>query len=283
MNQRDALRPIAVVTGAAGGIGRGCARLLGHSYDLLLTDRQAVALRDLARQLSDEGYRIRGVHPGDLCDAALLGRLAADVAGERFALVHCAGLSPALAEWRDILTVNLVGTAMLLDVFEKHLRPGCVAILVASAAGYRAPHLPAAEVLLTRPLAPDFLQGIGTIVEREGAAMPGGERGLAYMLSKRAVHLLAECRAVRWGRGGARILSVSPTLTLTAMGRQEIAATPIAQQFVDSAPMGRMAVPGDVAMAIAFLVSDQAAFITGCDLRVDGGAFALTAHGASPD
>ena len=273
--------PLLIVTGAAGGIGHACARLLGHVHPLLLTDRAGSGVEELAAALVDEGYLSVDALSGDLTDEALLDRLGSSVGERPFLLVHCAGLSPSLADWRRIMQVNLVASEMLLRQMERVIRPGSVAVLLSSGAGYRAS--PTAErALPADALAPDFLDRVGEAIAAEAGEQSGAAEGLSYALSKRGVHLLAERRALAWGRQGARIVSVSPTLTLTAMGRSEIAATPAAQAFVDSAPLGRMGTPADVAMLVEFLVSDRARFITGCDIRVDGGAVALTRHGHGP-
>jgi NAD(P)-dependent dehydrogenase (short-subunit alcohol dehydrogenase family) len=102
-----------------------------------------------------------------------------------------------------------------------------------------------------------------------------GASGAAYSLSKRAVIALAERRAVAWGAQGARIVSISPGLIATPMGRQEMAATDAAARLADVTPAGRPGTAAEIAQAARFLTSDEASFITGCDLRVDGGAVAL--------
>lgn len=278
MTQMSGL-PLVIVTGAAGGIGQACARLLGQVHPLLLSDRTGSGVEDFSATLRDEGYLSVEALTGDLGDATLLDGIAAQAKGRPFILVNCAGLSPSLADWSDIMRVNLVATHRLVARMEQVVQPGSVAILISSAAGYRASA--AAEAAMPDdPLSPDFLDRVGAMVNGQGNGTPGGAAGLSYMLSKRGVHLLAERRAVAWGRRGARIVSVSPTLTQSPMGLSEIASTPSAKAFIDSAPMGRMGTSGDIAMAVEFLASERARFITGCDLRVDGGAMALTRHGA---
>ena len=265
-----------LITGAAGGMGRACARLLGVAQELVLTDRQAPPLAAFAEELRLEGYDVAGVHPGDLRDDALLRSLAQALTDAPFTLVHTAGLSPSLADWREIMDVNLVATEKLLRAVEPQLQPGSVAVLISSAAGYRISVPPEAQALLADPLQADFLDRIGALI----ASMTGAAdaEGRSYSLSKNAVHRICERRAAAWGARGARIVSVSPTLSLTPMGRQEIAKTPAAAAFVRGAPLGRMGTAMDVAAAVRFLTSDDASFISGCDLRVDGGSLASTLH-----
>jgi NAD(P)-dependent dehydrogenase (short-subunit alcohol dehydrogenase family) len=67
--------------------------------------------------------------------------------------------------------------------------------------------------------------------------------------------------------------SVSPGIIDTGMGRQEFAAQPIMQTMLDATPLARMGHPEEVAALVGFLVSDEASFVSGIDVLVDGGGF----------
>jgi NAD(P)-dependent dehydrogenase (short-subunit alcohol dehydrogenase family) len=269
-------RPRVIITGAAGGMGRACARLFGTSNDLVLTDVAAEPLSRFVADMTAEGYAVRGSHAGDLGDADLLSALVTDAKGSlKMTLIHTAGLSPSMADARAIMATNLVATVKLLDALEPVLSPGSVAVLIASMAGYMIPTIPDAQALLAAPLAPDFLDRICALVEAMSAGRPAGGPGMSYSLSKQAVIGLVEKRALTWGGKGARIVSISPGMVLTPMGRKEIAETQGAAGLTHSAPAGRAGTPMDIALAVRFLASDEASFITGCDLRVDGGGTAL--------
>lgn len=268
------LRSIAVITGACGGMGVACARLLGRRYRLALTDIRPAPLTDLAEALAREGYALAACVAGDLADPATTAALAAAVqeAGSLRSLVHTAGLSPALAGWEAILRANLVATEHLLAAFEPQLTPGTVAVLIASMAGHLTPADPDIDALLDAPLAEDFLQRVAPHLQRlsrpddaHGAASP------AYGMSKRAVIRMVERRAPAWGRHGARIVSISPGTIWTPMGRTEADTNPAAAAVVAATPVGRWGTAMDIANAVDFLSSDLAGFITGCDLRIDGG------------
>lgn len=269
-----ATRRRVLITGAAGGMGRACARLFGATHDLVLTDTSA-ALDTFAAELRDEGFVVAEAPRGDLGDEDVLAALAAALSPDAaWTLLHSAGLSPALGHWRAIMDVNLVATVRLLDALEPRLAPGSVAVLIASVAGHMAPALPDADRLTADPLAPGFLDDIGALVETMTGGAPAGMSGMAYVFSKAAVLRLVEQRAFAWGPRGARIVSISPGMIATPMGRRELADTPGAAELGAAAPLGRHGTAADIALAAHFLASDAAAFVTGTDLRVDGGAVA---------
>ncbi len=265
-----------LITGAAGGMGKACARLMGASGDLVLTDVSAERLGAFADELRTDGYNVID-RAGDMGDAGLISALVGDVSadGAPFAVVHTAGLSPSLADWRAIMDVNLVATHKLLNSLEPALVPGCVAVLIASSAGHMFPAMPEVMKVLAEPLAPGFMDAAeGLINQFGGAASPGGMGGISYSLSKAAVHRLCELRAQSWGPKGARIASISPGMIATPMGKSEIANTSGAQALLDVTPVGRVGTAMDIALAAQFLCSDAASFISGTDLLVDGGGTA---------
>jgi NAD(P)-dependent dehydrogenase (short-subunit alcohol dehydrogenase family) len=271
----------ALITGAAGGMGRACARLFGATQDLVLTDAAAPALERFADELRAEGFTVLGVHAGDLGNDALLAAMVADMAGTGpLTLIHTAGLSPSLANADAIMKVNLVATVKLLDAIEPVLRPGSAAVLIASSAGHLMPPIPDAHALMASPLTADFLPKINALVQgmSEGDGMKAA--GISYSLSKQAVLTLTQRRALVWGPLGARITSISPGMILTPMGKKE-ATTPGGAMMQNAAPLGRPGVAADIALAAHFLASDQASFITGTDLLVDGGSVAAFRQGAA--
>jgi len=103
------------------------------------------------------------------------------------------------------------------------------------------------------------------------AAARFDDSGLAYAWAKRGVIRAAARAAVSWGRRGGRMNSLSPGLIDTGMGRQEFEAQPIMQVMLDNTPVGRLGQSEEVAALVAFLVSDDASFISGIDILIDGG------------
>jgi NAD(P)-dependent dehydrogenase (short-subunit alcohol dehydrogenase family) len=262
-----------LITGAAGGMGRACARLLGATDDLVLTDVSEAALSKFAEELRTDGYNA-SAQAGDLADDALLTSLAREVSSGSgpFAVVHTAGLSPALADWQPIMQVNLVATEKLMRALEPVLVAGTALVLIASSAGHMMPAVPEIDAVLADPLDPHFMAKIeGVINSLGGANSQGGMGGISYTLSKRAVHTMVQALGVAWGPKGVRIISISPGMIATPMGKKEM-QDPAGggRMLADATPVGRVGTAMDIALAAQFLISDAASFISGADLLVDG-------------
>lgn len=269
-----------LITGAAGGMGRACARLFGAAHPLVLTDRFAEPLERFAGDLRGEGIEVVSTHCGDLDSDEVLSRLTGELAGDSpFTLIHTAGIAPSQGDWQAMITTNMAATHRLVDRVQQQLSPGSVAILIASNAGHML--APDAEIaaILDDPVAPDLIERIRPVVERLAhLGGPTGDRGIAYSLAKQAVIRMCERHAPAWGRKGARIVSISPGVIMTPMSLREMEMGTGATEVRDSAPAGRVGRAMDIAFAARFLASDEASFITGSDLRVDGGSTAVFLH-----
>jgi NAD(P)-dependent dehydrogenase (short-subunit alcohol dehydrogenase family) len=244
----------AIVTGAAGGVGRRTCDLLGREgWELTLVDIDAERLEETGRALSAEGHAVRGRIAGDVSDPACAEE-AVEVSdggdGGVGALVNAAAILGAgaagdvsLEDFDRVVAVNLRGTFLMMRAVLQRMRP----------------------------------RRRGTIVNVASVDAFVGEPQLAaYCASKGGVLQLTRAAAVDHARERIRINCVCPGAIDTPLFRQSVnerAADPEAalRAAAERHPIGRLLTPDDVAGAIAFLVDDGSAAITGSALVVDGG------------
>ncbi len=273
-------RPVAVITGALGGIGRACCERFATGYRLALLDLDAERLSAAAADMASRGIEVALVRACNVADAAQVGACfeALERIGPIGALVHTAGVSPALASWETIIRANIAGTAHVLDACLPLIDVNGAAVCIASMAGHGVVPDGGLDAALDDPTAADLPAKVEpSLVQRLIAGDSFGLASPAYSVSKYAVQRMMAARAAAWAQRGARIASISPGLIHTPMGRKEVAENPRAAEVLDSIPGKRWGSPLDIANAAAFLASNEAAYITGCDLRVDGGVTAQRA------
>ena len=252
---------VDVVVGAASGMGAAAARAIASDRRLVLADIDSAGAHDVAAGLPQVS-----VVECDISDQEAVESLVAGV-GTPGRIVITAGLSPTMASGERILEVNLVGMARLLESFQPAVGPGTAAVCFASMAGHieLGPEL---APLLDDPLESD----VSARLHEAGIDLT--DPGAAYAFSKFGVIRLVRKLSVTWGRQGARILSLSPGIIDTQMGRQELAQQEMMQSMIDGSAIVRMGGTEEVASVVAFLTSDDASFMTGCDVLVDGGCVA---------
>jgi NAD(P)-dependent dehydrogenase (short-subunit alcohol dehydrogenase family) len=268
---------VLVITGGAGGMGLACARALADRGRLLLVDVREDLLDQARKALGAQGATVETLRcdvtsPADI--AAVADRVSE--LGRLRCLVHTAGVSPEMADAATVLDVDLAGSVRITDALFPLVNPGSSAILIGSIAGCSDVSA-AVEPLLDDPLADGFLAAI------EQALGQPLDSATAYVLAKRGVTRLAERLAAPWGTRGGRTIAISPGLIDTPMGRLELDRQPIVPVMIEVTPVKRpdRPLPGrpeDIAATVAFLESDSAAFISGCDIRVDGGLVGAGKH-----
>lgn len=272
--QTPPMTTVSIATGAGRGMGRSCADRLATTSDVLvLVDRDETGIAAAAEALSSS-TRVVPVTL-DVTDAAALAALADQVRGlgDLGGVAHAAGISPTMAEWRPVLEVDLVGTALLIDALTPLVTRGTSMVCFASMAA----HLmllagtpdPAVDAVLDDPLAPDFCDRLHGIL---GAAIE--DPGAAYSFAKRGVQRLVRRTAIAWGPHGGRINSMSPGLIDTPMGRQEFENQPMMSVMLEQTPLRREGTSDELAAVVAFLCGPEASFVSGTDVLVDGGCTA---------
>ena len=124
----------------------------------------------------------------------------------------------------------------------------------------------------SRAALPHLIRTRGCIVNTASVSGLGADWSMsAYNASKGAVVNLTRAMALDYGRRGVRVNSVCPSLTLTEMTKGMAKSRKLMRKFHERMPLGRIAMPEDIAAVIAFLASDDARFVTGVNLPVDGG------------
>ncbi|MCE1179231.1 MAG: SDR family oxidoreductase [Micrococcales bacterium] len=262
-----------VVLVGAGSIGRAIARRVGAGRTILVADLRSEATTEAARSLTGDGYEV-ATSQVDVASADSMASLADQAAalGPVTHVIHAAGVSPVQASPQQVVAVDVVGTALVLEEFGRVIAPGGAAIVIASQAGHMLPPLGPAQshALATTPAAEladlDFLRAID-------------DSGMAYGIAKRANILRAQAAALQWGDRGARVNSISPGIIMTPLARDELNG-PGAEGYramLAASPSGRVGTSDEVGDAAAYLMS--APFITGTDLLIDGGVIAALAGG----
>ena len=257
---------LAIVTGAVGGMGSACAaRLAADGWSMILCDIDSIRLEALAAPLRAPGLAI-DLLAGSIADADFPDRLLTAIADRPIgAVIHTAGLSPTMGSAEQIMAVNYDATARLVTLIRPSVLPGSCTVLIASSSGYSTTD-------------PGILAAIDAIPEDGDGnsllAFANGSSGYAYSISKKGVLRMVERQAAAFGRRGARIMSISPGLIDTPMGRSEQKAHPQMDKMLAISPLGRYGTSDEIAKVALFLCSPAASFLSGSDIKVDGGVLA---------
>ena len=275
------MKELLVVVGA-GFIGQSIARRVGAGKHLLVANLTEQASNEAADALANAGFDVSAV-PVDISSRTSVQALVEKAAalGEITGLVHAAGVSPSQAPIETILKVDLYGTALLLELFGNVIARGGSGVVISSQSGHRLPALTTEEerMLATTPTE-DLLQ--------LDMLQPGkvADTLHAYQLSKRGNSLRVMAEAVRWGRRGARINTISPGIIITPLARDELSGPRGAgyRRMIEGCAVGRAGTPDEVGNVAALLMGPDGSFITGSDFLMDGGVTAAYKFGnLAPD
>lgn len=238
---------VAIMTGGASLIGVAFAeKWIAAGGAIVLGDRNEDVSEDITALLGDAGVYLSGDVTDDnylqsLVDAALVGfgGLSAVVCGP--ATFEDAGYATTRDGWHRSLDVNMISAARLTDLASPHLGEGASVVYVASISGR-----------VSQP------------------------NRMVYNVTKAALLMLAKSGAQALADRGIRVNTVSPGWTWSRNIEHRYGTRERADAFAaEFQPLGRMADPAEIADAIMFMTSDQAGFVTGTDLTVDGGYAAI--------
>ena len=267
---------VNVVIGA-GLIGQAIARRVSTGKQVLLADLRQENVDAAAKVLSDAGFEVSTT----IVDVSLRESVhalveTATAIGTITGVIHAAGVSPTQASPALILKVDLYGTALVLEEFGNVIAQGGSGVVIASQSGHRLPALtpeqdkalattPADELLALPMLLPDQVT----------------DPLHAYQVSKRGNSLRVMAEAVRWGKRGARVNTISPGIICTPLAKDELAGPrgPGYRRMLEVSPAGRIGTPDEVGAVGALLMGPDGTFITGSDFLMDGGVTASYWYG----
>ncbi len=237
----------AIVTGGTRGIGLAIARkYLDNGANVAIAGSRQETVEKALAGLTEYGERVTGIWP-DLCDPAAVAEAFEQVRarfGRLDILANNAGISSRTSLYD-----------YTLDEFRKIMDVNVTAVFVCSQA--------AARIMKA--------QGGGVIINTSSMVAEYGQpSGCGYPISKFAVNGLTRSLARELAKDHIRVNAVAPGVTRTDM----VSALPpeLAARIAAGIPLGRVGEPEDIANAYLFLASDQADYVTGVTLRVDGAA-----------
>lgn len=241
----------AIVTGAAAGIGRATAqRLAAEGARVLLADIDADGLADAVDAI---GGHVAALVT-DVAEEAQLEAMVATCA-ERFGSVDIL-VNNAAAVGRDVLGLDRDVLSMTVELWDRTIQVNLRSQMLACR--FAVPHMLAA--------------GRGAIVNIASVAgMSGDFVRVAYSAAKAGTIAMTKYIATMYGKEGVRCNAVAPGLVLSPAAERGLAPETIAR-LTDAHLTPRVGTPEDIAAVVAFLASDDAAFVTGEVLRADGGA-----------
>jgi NAD(P)-dependent dehydrogenase (short-subunit alcohol dehydrogenase family) len=267
---------VIVVIGA-GSIGQAIARRVSAGKHVLLADLRQDNVDVAAKVLSDAGFEVSTAIVDVSSRKSVLALVeTATAIGPITGVIHAAGVSPTQASPATILKVDLYGTALVLEEFGNVIARRGAGVVIASQSGHRL-----------KALLPEQNKALATTPADELLALPMLQPNHvtdplhAYQLSKRGNSLRVMAEAVRWGKRGARVNTISPGIIITPLAKDELNGPrgDGYRRMIELCPVGRAGTPDEVGTVAGLLMGPDGAFITGSDFLMDGGVTAAYWYG----
>ncbi len=267
---------VIVVIGT-GSIGQAIARRVSAGKRVMLADIRIENCDAAAKVLSEAGFEVNTAIV-DVTSRESVHALveAATSLGDINGLIHAAGVSPSQASPSTILKVDLYGTALVLEEFGNVISSGGSGVVIASQSGHRLPALTQEQ---DKALATTTTEKLLSLSFLQPDQVKDSLH--AYQLSKRGNSLRVMAEAVRWGKRGARINTISPGIIITPLAKDELAGPrgDGYRRMIEISAAGRAGTPDEVGVVGALLMGADGAFITGSDILMDGGVTAAYWYG----
>lgn len=265
------MKNVCVITGGGSGMGLATAKILGKDQHIIIVGRTLDKLEAALEELKADGIEAESF-ACDISDRSSVDKLVAHAKslGKITCVIHAAGMSPQMGSSQKIMEVNALGTIIMNEAFYQVMEEDSCILNVSSMSGYFLPNfmIPKKAYRYSRIDTNLFMKKIMSFVNLFPKKL---RNGISYSLSKNFVIWYVQTDAVKFGKKGIRLLSVSPGSILTPMGELEKGD---AEAFLEKSALARPGRVEEVSELMAFLVSDKASYMTGIDILCDGGVVA---------
>lgn len=269
-------KEVLLVTGA-GQIGLAIVRRMGYGKKIIIATRRPEKAQETLTTLTNAGFDAVVIEMDMASRESIVGAVQkAQEYGPIKMLVNAAGVSPSQASIEQILKVDLLGTAILLEEVRKVIAPGGVGVTISSQSGWRMKQLTPEEDRALAMTPTDQLLDL-ELLQPENIV----NTLHAYQLAKRCNEKRVMYEAVEWGKRGARINDIAPGIIVTPLAVDEFNGIrgDFYKNMFAKCPAGRPGTTDEVADVAELLMSERAQFITGSTFLIDGGATASYYYG----
>ncbi|MBQ8920344.1 MAG: SDR family oxidoreductase [Acidaminococcaceae bacterium] len=269
-------KEVLLVTGA-GQIGLAIARRMGYGKKIVVATRNVEKAKPTLEVLINAGFDAVVIKMDMASRESIVNAVKeAQEYGPIKMLVNAAGVSPSQATKEQILQVDLLGTAILLEEVRKVIVEGGTGVTISSQSGFRMKQLtPEQDRALAMTPTEDLLKLDFLLPENIENTLK------AYQLAKRCNEKRTMYEAVEWGKRGARLNAIAPGIIVTPLAVDEFNG--IRGEFYKNmfakCPAGRPGTTDEIADVAELIMSERAQFITGSTFLVDGGATASFYYG----